>query len=97
MKSIHPAVHIILGIIVIISSIMNPDMIIFLVFGIGFLLWGGIQFLRRMLETKKKTEVQPAEKTVQNHPHQQRYKRCPNCMSVIEVSYRFCPYCGYGV
>lgn len=31
------------------------------------------------------------------HVHQVQYKKCPNCLGTYESTYRFCPYCGYGV
>jgi hypothetical protein len=40
----------------------------------------------------------PLNNTSQPVSHKSNdYKRCPNCSRVSHTTYRFCPYCGYGV
>ena len=137
MAAINPFVHIVLGIIVTVASLLNKNMILFVAIGIGFIIWGGIRLIIASSKKKEKKQVYPAQDSAQahahrqhhqhgmhnsihqhhpaqqhshaprqhapqhgthNHPvHQQQYKRCPSCHQAIERSYRFCPYCGYGV
>jgi hypothetical protein len=56
-------VHIGLGIIVTISALAAPRMRIFLIVGVGFLLWGIIQFF-------KQKNTAPQKKAVHTHNHQ---------------------------
>lgn len=130
MGSIHYGVHITLGVIVLVVSLVQQEMRIFAVAGIGFIIWGLIRLAIVKSEEKKNTRKHTAHNKV-HHTHQQthhhnqihqhghhpqktqtpyhsqhathhqthhsKYKVCPNCQAVIEKTYRFCPYCGYGV
>lgn len=141
MSDINPFVFIGLGIVVTISSLLNRDMIIFVVAGAGFILWGLYKLLIKKKEVNKQKIVQNRNNNYRNNspntssnfrtnnpqfqqtnnrlnqnnfnnqqrvnvdnnkrpiqnPNLLQYKRCPNCQSSYERSYRFCPYCGYGV
>ena len=107
MAEIHYAVHITLGSIVLIVSLLQAEMRIFAIAGIGFIIWG----LFKLLIHKKKQKSNPKKTHTHNshsphahnnhhhhmHQRQSKYKICPNCGKITEKINRFCPYCNYGV
>lgn len=44
---------------------------------------------------KAKREGNNTHANPHNHPH--NLKKCPNCGAIVSKTFRFCPYCGYGV
>ena len=94
MSEIHPFVHIGIGIIVTITSLLVDGMIIFAVAGLGFIGWGIFKLKKN--NAKKPTNHQTHHNQAHTHT-QSRYKICPNCKAIISKEYRFCPHCAYGV
>ncbi|MFT4312334.1 MAG: zinc-ribbon domain-containing protein [Candidatus Woesearchaeota archaeon] len=87
MAKIPPVIFIGLGGIVLTISLFNRELILFVLAGFAFLVYGFIGFV---------SEKKPKQRRV-HHPHahqQPLQKRCHHCGHVINARYRFCPHCG---
>jgi len=71
-----------IGGIVLISSILVPELLFFVFVGIGFIIYGGFKMFRGK---PKKRHEQP------------KYHICRACHRPVHLNANFCPYCGASV
>ena len=77
MSKINPNVFIILGVIVTVSSAIQDRLHFFIIFGVGFILWGGVGLILNKKEKKSNNNYnnihQQHPKHKINHQHQNQH------------------------
>jgi NADH pyrophosphatase NudC (nudix superfamily) len=108
MTTIHYGVHITLGIIVLIVSVIQSEMRIFAVAGIGFIIWGLIRLAIVKSELKKKNSNKKnnyhQHSAAQSHLHKQQQHHVGHQINTQQMyntpaqhthhnKYKICPNC----